>query len=84
MQPILELGFSKQKRNKPTETTLLVLLPENYSLLIAPSTSANCKVSRPSFISLWGIVTIEKHTPLALVIDIIIEQVGGVTRWFIA
>ncbi|KAI9126913.1 hypothetical protein K1719_002509 [Acacia pycnantha] len=43
MQPVLELGFSKQKRNKPTETTLLVLLPENSSLLIAPSTSANCK-----------------------------------------
>ncbi|KAI9118532.1 hypothetical protein K1719_010864 [Acacia pycnantha] len=41
-------------------------------------------VSRPSFIPFWGIVTIEKHTPLALVIDIIIEQVGGITRWFIA
>ncbi|XP_028769156.1 uncharacterized protein LOC114743338 isoform X1 [Neltuma alba] len=32
------------------------------------------KVSRPSFIPFWGIVTIEKHVPLALVIDIIIEQ----------
>ncbi|KAI9109913.1 hypothetical protein K1719_018954 [Acacia pycnantha] len=32
------------------------------------------KVSRPSFIPFWGIVTIEKHIPLALVIDLIIEQ----------
>ncbi|KAI9111508.1 hypothetical protein K1719_017198 [Acacia pycnantha] len=36
-------SFLKQKRNKPTETTLLVLLPVNSSLLIAPSTSANCE-----------------------------------------
>ncbi|KAI9110175.1 hypothetical protein K1719_019216 [Acacia pycnantha] len=32
------------------------------------------KVSRPSFIPFWGIVTIEKRIPLALVIDLIIEQ----------
>ncbi|KAM1053033.1 hypothetical protein ACFX13_000602 [Malus domestica] len=32
------------------------------------------KVSRPSFIPFWGITTIEKHVPLSLVIDIIIEQ----------
>ncbi|GAV90087.1 hypothetical protein CFOL_v3_33496 [Cephalotus follicularis] len=32
------------------------------------------KVSRPSFIPFWGITTIEKHVPLYLVIDIIIEQ----------
>ncbi|GMH21706.1 hypothetical protein Nepgr_023548 [Nepenthes gracilis] len=32
------------------------------------------KVSRPSFIPFWGVATIEKRVPLALVIDIIIEQ----------
>ncbi|XP_022757258.1 uncharacterized protein LOC111304699 isoform X2 [Durio zibethinus] len=32
------------------------------------------KVSRPSFIPFWGIITIEKHVPLSEVIDIIIEQ----------
>uniref|UniRef100_A0A5B7BLH9 DUF7642 domain-containing protein n=1 Tax=Davidia involucrata TaxID=16924 RepID=A0A5B7BLH9_DAVIN len=32
------------------------------------------KVSRPSFIPFWGVTTIEKHIPLSLVIDIIIEQ----------
>lgn len=32
------------------------------------------KVSRPSFIPFLGITTIEKHIPLSLVIDIIIEQ----------
>ncbi|XP_024923378.1 uncharacterized protein LOC107434730 isoform X1 [Ziziphus jujuba] len=32
------------------------------------------KVSRPSFIPFCGTVTIEKHVPLSLVIDIIIEQ----------
>ncbi|KAF7844654.1 putative transmembrane protein [Senna tora] len=32
------------------------------------------KVSRPSFIPFWGIVTIEKQVSLSLVIDIIIEQ----------
>ncbi|KAK9910542.1 hypothetical protein M0R45_034499 [Rubus argutus] len=32
------------------------------------------KVSRPSFIPFWGITTIERHVPLSLVIDIIIEQ----------
>ncbi|KAK9273865.1 hypothetical protein L1049_018677 [Liquidambar formosana] len=32
------------------------------------------KVSRPSFIPFWGVTTIEKHVPLSLVIDIIIEQ----------
>ncbi|XP_059651456.1 uncharacterized protein LOC132299044 [Cornus florida] len=32
------------------------------------------KVSRPSYIPFWGAVTIEKHVPLSLVIDIIIEQ----------
>ncbi|XP_044502338.1 uncharacterized protein LOC123223265 isoform X2 [Mangifera indica] len=32
------------------------------------------KVSRPSFIPFWGQITIEKHVPLSLVIDIIIEQ----------
>ncbi|PON92011.1 hypothetical protein TorRG33x02_120830 [Trema orientale] len=32
------------------------------------------KVSRPSFIPFLGITTIEKHIPLCLVIDIIIEQ----------
>ncbi|PON52918.1 hypothetical protein PanWU01x14_206010 [Parasponia andersonii] len=32
------------------------------------------KVSRPSFIPFLGIKTIEKHIPLCLVIDIIIEQ----------
>ncbi|KAM6584866.1 hypothetical protein CsatB_011868 [Cannabis sativa] len=32
------------------------------------------KVSRPSFIPFWGITTIEKHLPLSLVINIIIEQ----------
>ena len=31
-------------------------------------------MSRPSFIPFWGVVNIEKHVPLALVIDIIIEQ----------
>lgn len=32
------------------------------------------KVSRPSFIPFWGKTTIEKHVPLSLVIDVIIEQ----------
>ncbi|KAF8380286.1 hypothetical protein HHK36_027768 [Tetracentron sinense] len=32
------------------------------------------KVSRPSFIPFWGVTKIEKNVPLALVIDIIIEQ----------
>ncbi|XP_057757246.1 uncharacterized protein LOC130976400 [Arachis stenosperma] len=32
------------------------------------------KVSRPSYIPFWGKVTIERHIPLSLVIDIIIEQ----------
>ncbi|XP_061339941.1 uncharacterized protein LOC133286530 isoform X2 [Gastrolobium bilobum] len=32
------------------------------------------KVSRPSFLPFWGTVTIERRVPLALVIDIIIEQ----------
>ncbi|KAL3536857.1 hypothetical protein ACH5RR_000223 [Cinchona calisaya] len=32
------------------------------------------KVSRPSFIPFWGETKIEKHLPLHLVIDIIIEQ----------
>ncbi|KAK1559427.1 hypothetical protein Q3G72_014369 [Acer saccharum] len=32
------------------------------------------KISRPSFIPFWGMTTIEKHVPLSLVIDIIIEQ----------
>ncbi|CAM8925093.1 unnamed protein product [Rhodiola kirilowii] len=32
------------------------------------------KVSRPSFIPFWGAITFERHVPLALVIDIIIEQ----------
>ena len=32
------------------------------------------KVSRPSYIPFWGTVTIEKHVPLSMVIDIIIEQ----------
>ncbi|XAR63112.1 hypothetical protein NMG60_11022942 [Bertholletia excelsa] len=32
------------------------------------------KVSRPSFIPFWGVVTIERHVPLSEVIDIIIEQ----------
>lgn len=32
------------------------------------------KVKRPSFIPFWGVATIEKHVPLSLVIDIIIEQ----------
>uniref|UniRef100_A0A9I9DRN7 DUF7642 domain-containing protein n=1 Tax=Cucumis melo TaxID=3656 RepID=A0A9I9DRN7_CUCME len=32
------------------------------------------KVSRPSFIPFWGTTKIEKHVPLSLVIDIIIEQ----------
>ncbi|KAL1322197.1 hypothetical protein HN51_067120 [Arachis hypogaea] len=32
------------------------------------------KVSRPSYIPFWGTVTIERHIPLSLVIDIIIEQ----------
>ncbi|XP_022733861.1 uncharacterized protein LOC111287512 isoform X2 [Durio zibethinus] len=32
------------------------------------------KVSRPSFIPFCGIITIEKHVPLSMVIDIIIEQ----------
>ncbi|KAK3038072.1 hypothetical protein RJ639_031626 [Escallonia herrerae] len=32
------------------------------------------KVSRPSFIPFWGVANVEKHVPLALVIDIIIEQ----------
>ncbi|XP_042964015.1 uncharacterized protein LOC122298336 isoform X2 [Carya illinoinensis] len=32
------------------------------------------KVSRPSFIPFWGTATIEKHVPLSMVIDIIIEQ----------
>ncbi|KAM4105102.1 hypothetical protein ACJW30_06G207800 [Castanea mollissima] len=32
------------------------------------------KVLRPSYIPFWGTVTIEKHVPLSMVIDIIIEQ----------
>ncbi|KAF5451555.1 hypothetical protein F2P56_026654 [Juglans regia] len=32
------------------------------------------KVSRPSFIPFWGTALIEKHVPLSMVIDIIIEQ----------
>ncbi|KAK6920169.1 hypothetical protein RJ641_016073 [Dillenia turbinata] len=32
------------------------------------------KVARPSFIPFWGVTTIERHVPLNLVIDIIIEQ----------
>lgn len=32
------------------------------------------KVSRPSFIPFWGTATIDKHVPLSMVIDIIIEQ----------
>lgn len=36
--------------------------------------SFSMKVSRPSFIPFWGTATIEKHVPLSMVIDIIIEQ----------
>ncbi|KAF7814679.1 putative transmembrane protein [Senna tora] len=43
--------------------------------LYVTATKIVYKVSRPSFIPFWGIVTIEKHVPLTLVIDIIIEQV---------
>ncbi|XP_062155585.1 uncharacterized protein LOC133863589 [Alnus glutinosa] len=32
------------------------------------------KVSRPSFVPFWGTATIDKHVPLSMVIDIIIEQ----------
>jgi hypothetical protein len=32
------------------------------------------KVSRPSFIPFWGVVSIERHVPLSLVLDVIIEQ----------
>ncbi|KAJ4950254.1 hypothetical protein NE237_027086 [Protea cynaroides] len=32
------------------------------------------KVTRPSFLPFWGITKIERHIPLSLVIDIIIEQ----------
>lgn len=32
------------------------------------------KVSRPSFIPFWGVVSIERHVPLSQVIDVIIEQ----------
>ncbi|XVE77086.1 hypothetical protein DITRI_Ditri13aG0033800 [Diplodiscus trichospermus] len=32
------------------------------------------KVSRPSFIPFWGIITTENHVPLSKVIDVIIEQ----------
>lgn len=32
------------------------------------------KVSRPSFIPFWGEIKIQKHVPLHLVIDVIIEQ----------
>ncbi|XP_024992860.1 uncharacterized protein LOC112526700 isoform X2 [Cynara cardunculus var. scolymus] len=32
------------------------------------------KVSRPSFIPFWGVVNLERRIPLALAIDIIIEQ----------
>ncbi|XP_043713333.1 uncharacterized protein LOC122661886 [Telopea speciosissima] len=32
------------------------------------------KVARPSFLPFWGVTKIEKHIPLALVIDIITEQ----------
>ncbi|CAL5382894.1 unnamed protein product [Camellia sinensis] len=32
------------------------------------------KVSRPSFIPFWGVITIEKHVLLSQVIDVIIEQ----------
>lgn len=32
------------------------------------------KVSRPSFIPFWGKTTNERHVPLSLVIDVIIEQ----------
>ncbi|XP_038681128.1 uncharacterized protein LOC119982038 isoform X3 [Tripterygium wilfordii] len=32
------------------------------------------KISRPSFIPFWGVITIEKQVPLSMVIDIIIEQ----------
>lgn len=39
------------------------------------------KVSRPSFIPFWGTATIDKHVPLSMVIDIIIEQ-GTVARLF--
>lgn len=31
-------------------------------------------MSRPSFVPFWGHVKVEKHVPLPLVIDIIIEQ----------
>lgn len=37
------------------------------------------KVSRPSFIPFWGTATIEKHVPLSMVIDIIIEQGNNAT-----
>ncbi|XP_065864721.1 uncharacterized protein [Euphorbia lathyris] len=32
------------------------------------------KVSRPSFIPFWGVISFEKRVPLSLVIDIIVEQ----------
>ncbi|KAG5538456.1 hypothetical protein RHGRI_019133 [Rhododendron griersonianum] len=32
------------------------------------------KVSRPSFIPFWGVVSTERHVPLSQVIDVIIEQ----------
>ncbi|CAK9180048.1 unnamed protein product [Ilex paraguariensis] len=32
------------------------------------------KVSRPSFVPFWGVTQIERHVPLNLVIDVIIEQ----------
>lgn len=42
-------------------------------LYVTPDTIVY-KVSRPSFIPFWGVTNIEKHVPLSLVIDIIIEQ----------
>lgn len=41
------------------------------------------KVSRPSFIPFWGIVKFERRIPLALAIDIIIEQGIGLKLVFI-
>ncbi|KAJ7962333.1 putative Transmembrane protein [Quillaja saponaria] len=42
--------------------------------LYVTSTEIVYKVSRPSYIPFWGKTATEKHLPLSLVIDIIIEQ----------
>ncbi|KAJ0112509.1 hypothetical protein Patl1_00391 [Pistacia atlantica] len=54
---------------------IYVLQKDIYSrkLYVTPSEIVY-KVSRPSFIPFWGLTTIEKHVPLSLVIDVIIEQ----------